>query len=83
MGLRAIAGATVTGFIMIYMFWFIIPALRTAYTNEITVINTNSTTMQTLLPITNSWFVLLVPLIAIAGLYTIYLYATRVESFDE
>lgn len=83
MGLRAISGATVTVFIAIYMFWFIIPALRTAYTNEISVINMTSVTMQTLKPITDSWFVILPLLIGLACGFTIYLYATRIEGEDE
>ena len=83
MGLRTIVGAVVTVFLAIYMYWFVIPALRTAYTNEITAIDTNSTTMQTLLPIANSWFTMLPLIIGVAAGYTIYLYATRVEGEDE
>jgi sterol desaturase/sphingolipid hydroxylase (fatty acid hydroxylase superfamily) len=83
MGIRAIVGAVVSVFLAIYMYWFVIPVLRTAYTNQIAVINTNSTTMQTLLPIANSWFVILPLLVGLAAGYTIYLYATRVEGVDE
>jgi len=83
MGLRPIVGAVVSVFLAIYMFWFVIPVLRTAYTNQINVINTNSTVMQTLLPIANSWFVILPLIIGLAAGYTIYLYATRIEGVDE
>jgi len=83
MSVRTIVGAVVTGFLAIYMFFFVIPALRTAYTNEITAIDTNSTTMQILLPIADNWFTLLPLIIAVAAGYTIFLYATRVEGVDD
>lgn len=80
--LRAIVGATVTAFIMIYIFWFIIPATKTAYTKELAGLNTTSSLMQQILPITNNWWVIFPLIIAVAGGYTIWSYATGNDPFD-
>lgn len=82
MVLREIAGATVTGFIIIYMLWFVIPVTRTAYTNEVAHLNTTSSLMQTILPITNNWWVIFPLLIVVVGGYTIWNYATNRLGFD-
>lgn len=83
MGLREIVGSVVTVFLAVYMFFFVIPALKTAYVNEISVINMTSTTMVVLKPIADNWFVLLPIFIALAAGYTVYLYATRIEGVDD
>ncbi len=75
-------GATVTAFLMIYMFWFIIPVSRQAYLKEIASVNTTSTTMQQILPFTNNWWVIFPLLIAVAGGWTIWSYATSRGAFD-
>ena len=67
---------------MVYMFYFIIPVTRTAYTKELAGLNTTSTTMQQILPITNMWWVIFPMLIAFVGAYTIYLYMTKQQGFD-
>lgn len=82
MALREITGATVTGFVIIYMLWFIIPTTRTAYNLELTQLNTTSSLMQTILPITNNWWVIFPLIICIAGGWTIYQYATNRDAFD-
>ena len=82
MALREITGAVVTGFIVIYMLWFVIPVTKTAYNNELAHLNTTSPLMQTILPITNNWWVIFPLLIAVLGGYTIYQYATNRDAFD-
>lgn len=80
--MREIVGATVTGFIIIYMLYFVIPATKTAYTKELAGLNTSSSLMQTILPITNNWWVIFPLIIVIAGGYTIWQYATNRDAFD-
>ena len=82
MALREITGSVVTGFIVIYMLWFVIPVTKTAYNQELSQLNTTSSLMQTILPITNNWWVIFPMLIAILGGYTIYNYATNRDAFD-
>jgi len=82
MALREITGAVVTGFIVIYMLWFVIPVTRTAYNQELAHLNTTSSLMQTILPITNNWWIIFPLLIAVLGGYTIYQYATDRSGFD-
>lgn len=82
MALREITGAVVTGFIVIYMLWFVIPVTRTAYNQELSQLNTTSSLMQTILPITNNWWIIFPLLIAVLGGYTIYQYATNRDAFD-
>ena len=76
------AGATVTVFVVIYMLWFVIPVTKTAYNNELAHLNTTSSLMQTILPITNNWWIIFPLLIAVIGGYTIYAYATDRNAFD-
>lgn len=76
------AGATVTGFVIIYMLWFVIPVTKTAYNNELSHLNTTSTLMQTILPITNNWWIIFPLIIVVAGGWTIYNYATDRNAFD-
>ena len=80
--MREIAGATVTVFIVIYMLFFVIPVTKTAYNMELAHLNTTSTLMQTILPITNNWWVIFPLLIAVIGGYTIWQYATDRLGFD-
>lgn len=82
MGLREIVGAGVTGFIIIYVLWFVIPATRTAYTNELSVVNQSTTIMQSILPFTNNWWIMFPALILVAGGYTIWQYFTNRDPFD-
>lgn len=77
MGLRAIVGATVTGFIGIYMLWFVIPATRTAYTSELAAVNKTSALMQTIIPITDNWWIIFPFLIILLVGYTIWQYASE------
>ena len=80
--LKAIAGATVAVFIGIYMFWFIIPVSKTAYNTELAQLNTSSALMQTILPITNNWWVIFPLIIAVVLGWTIYSYMTGTDNFD-
>ena len=80
--MREIAGATVTVFIVIYMLFFVIPVTKTAYNMELAHLNTTSSLMQTILPITNNWWVIFPLLIAVIGGYTIWQYATDRLGFD-
>ena len=82
MALREITGAVVTGFIVIYMLWFVIPVTRTSYNQELSHLNTTSSLMQTILPITNNWWIIFPLLITVLGGYTIYQYATNRDAFD-
>ena len=76
------AGATVTGFIIIYMLWFVIPVTKTAYNNELAHLNTTSTLMQTILPITNNWWIIFPLIISVLVGYTVWNYATDRNAFD-
>lgn len=80
--IKEIAGVAVTGFVMVYLFWFVIPITKTAYNVELSQLNTTSSLMQTILPFTNNWWVVFPLLIAIIGGYTIYNYLTNREAFD-
>lgn len=82
MALKEMAGATVTGFIVIYMLWFVIPITKTAYNTELAQLNTTSSLMQTILPFTNNWWIIFPLLIAVIGGWTIYNYATDRTAFD-
>lgn len=82
MGVREIVGAGVTGFILVYVLYFIIPATRTAYTNELSVVNQSSAIMQSILPFTNGWWIMFPALIVVAGGYTIWSYFTDRDPFD-
>lgn len=75
-------GATVTAFLAVYMLYFVIPVGKTAYTLELKGLNTTSPLMQTILPITNNWWVIFPLLIAVAAGYTIWQYATNRDAFD-
>lgn len=80
--LREIAGISVTGFIVIYLLWFVIPVTKTAYTTELTQLNTTSSLMQTILPITNNWWVIFPLLIVVIGGYTIWSYISNRNAID-
>lgn len=82
MGLREISGAVATAFIGVYMLFFVIPVGRTAYNTEIAHLNTTSALMQTILPITNNWWLVFAPIIAICCGYVIWQYATDQFGFD-
>ena len=82
MGIREILGAVVTGFLIIYMLWFVIPVGKTAYNTELAAINQTSPLMQQILPITNNWWIIFPPLILLAGGYTIWQYFTNRSAFD-
>ena len=82
MGLREIMGATVTVFMIVYILEFVIPAGRTAYNSELSVANTTSTTMQSILPFINNFWTIFPLIIVAAGGYGIYLYATSKLGFD-
>jgi len=80
--LKEVVGATVTGFVIIYMLWFVIPVTKTAYNTELAHLNTTSSLMQTIMPITNNWWVIFPLIIVVAGGYTIWQYATNRDAFD-
>jgi len=52
------------------------------YVKELAGLNTTSTLMQTILPITNNWWVIFPLIIVVAGGYTVWQYATRNSGFD-
>ena len=80
--LRSIVGATVAIFIGVYIFWFIIPVSKTAYNTELASLNTSSTLMQSILPITNNWWVIFPLLIAVIIGWTVWQYSSGTEGFD-
>lgn len=80
--LKEIVSIGVTGFVLIYMLLFVIPITKTAYTAELHGLNTTSTLMQTILPITNNWWVLFPLIISMAGGYAIWQILTHREAFD-
>ena len=82
MVLREITGSVVAVFVGIYMLWFVIPVTKTAYNTELAHLNTTSSLMQTLIPITNNWWIIFPLLIAVVGGWTIYNYATDRTAFD-
>ena len=82
MGLREITGAVVTAFLAVYMLWFVIPVTRTAYNTELAQLNTSSSLMQTILPITNNWWIIFPLLITVVGGYTIWLYISDRDAFN-
>lgn len=82
MALREIVGSVVTVFIVIYMLWFIIPISKTAYNSELAGLNTTSSLMQTILPITNNWWTIFPLIVVVAGGFTIWAYATNRFGFD-
>lgn len=82
MALREIVGAVVTGFLIIYMLWFVIPVGKTAYNTEIASMNMTTPLMLQLKPIVDNWWVVFPLLIVVAGGYTIYSYATNRDAFD-
>ena len=82
MVLREITGSVVAVFVGIYMLWFVIPVTKTAYNTELAHLNTTSTLMQTIIPITNNWWIIFPLIIVIAGSYTIWSYATDRTAFD-
>lgn len=82
MGLREITGAVVTVFLIIYMLWFVIPVGKTAYNTEIASMNMTTPLMLQIKPIVDNWWTIFPLLIAVAGGYTIWLYATNRFPFD-
>lgn len=82
MGIREIIGAVVTGFLIIYMLWFVIPVGKTAYNTELAAINQTTPLMQQILPITSNWWIIFPMLIVVAGGYTIWQYMTNRNAFD-
>lgn len=64
------------------MLWFVIPVTKTSYNLELSQLNTSSTLMQTIVPITNNWWVIFPLLIAVIGGYTIWQYMTGRNAFD-
>jgi len=64
------------------MLWFVIPVTRTTYNLELAHLNTTSTLMQTILPITNNWWIIFPLLIVVVGGYTIWSYASSRDAFD-
>lgn len=75
-------GVTVSVALVIYLLWFIVPALRTAFTTELTAVNQTSPVMAAVLPAANGWFTILPVIIIMVGGYVAYLYATRSDAFD-
>ena len=80
--MREIIGSVVAVFVGIYMLWFVIPVTKTAYNQELAHLNTTSTLMQTLVPITNNWWVIFPLIIAVLIGYTVWSYATDRNAFD-
>lgn len=82
MAFREIVGSVVTGFLLIFFFWFVFPVARTAYTAELKVVNQTTPLMQTILPFYNNWWLVFPFIIAISGGWTIYQYMSDKEGFD-
>ena len=80
--LKEIVSVGVTGFILVYMLLFVIPITRQAYNTELSGLNTTSTLMQTILPITSNWWVIFPMLIAVAGGFSIWQIISHREAFD-
>lgn len=68
--------------LLIYMLWFIVPELKTAYNGLLPSINQTSPTMVTVLTISNGWFYILPLFVVFIGGYTIWLFASRREGID-
>lgn len=82
MAMREIMGSVVAVFVGIYMLWFVIPVTKTAYNQELAHLNTTSSLMQTIIPITNNWWVIFPLIIAVLIGYTVWSYATDRNAFD-
>ena len=80
--LKEIVSIGVTGFVLIYMLLFVIPITRQAYVTELSQLNTTSTLMQTILPVTNNFWVLFPMLIAVVGGFSIWTIISHREAFD-
>ena len=75
-------GATVSVALLIYTLWFIVPSLKTTYNVMIPSLNTTSPTMQTVLTIANSWFLILPLFVLFVGGITVWLYISRRGASD-
>ena len=53
MVLKEIVGSAVTVFMIIYCLYFLIPATKTAYNSELSVVNQSSTQLAIVIPIFN------------------------------
>ena len=82
MVLREITGSVVAVFVGIYMLWFVIPVTKTAYNTELAHLNTTSSLMQTLIPITNNWWIIFPLIIALLIGWQVWNYATNRDAFD-
>lgn len=82
MVMREIIGSVVAVFVGIYMLWFVIPVTKTAYNMELAHLNTTSSLMQTILPITNNWWVIFPLIIAVLVGWVVWSYATDRNAFD-
>jgi len=79
---KEIVGATVSCALLIYTLWFIVPSLKTSYNVMLPSLNTTSPTMQTVLTIANSWFLILPLFVLFVGGFTIFLYLSRRGASD-
>ena len=82
MVLREMAGVTVTVAIVVYMLWFVIPITKTSYNTEMSQLNQSSPQLQQIKPFTDNWWIIFPLLIAVAGGYTIWQYATNRNALD-
>ena len=82
MAIKEIVGSVVAVFVAIYMLFFMIPVTKTTYNLELSHLNTTSSLMQSILPITNGWWTIFPILILFIAGWTIWQNASRYFGFD-
>lgn len=80
--LKEIIGVTVSVILAVYMLWFIVPGLKTAYNGILTQVNQTNPIVSNVLVVSNGWFTILPLFVVIVAGFSIWLYATRREGAD-
>jgi len=75
--LKEIIYSTISVVIIVWMMWFIIPMLKTVFNNEMLVVNATSPMVAPILPVANTWFLILPLFIPLVGGFIIVAYAVR------
>lgn len=68
--------------LLVYMLYFIIPMLKTAYNGELLQVNQTNPTMSAVLVISNGWFAILPLFVIFIGGYVVWLYISRRGASD-
>lgn len=80
--IREAIGATMSIVGAIYLLWFILPQLQTAYTTVKTTVDTSHPTTAMIVDIGDSVFIMLGFLTVIVALFIVILYFVRREPVD-